>query len=418
MRSDSRDAGYRPRLIDRGISELLAAVPAVMLVGPRAVGKTTTALRHARTVVRLDREAEAIPMRADPDAALRGLPEPILIDEWQVVPEVLGAVKRSVDVDARPGRFIITGSIRADSSSRNWPGTGRLVRLMLYGLTVRERLGRSLGDLFLERLAAGRDVAPANDTPDLRGYVELALQGGFPELALVVPQSARRAWLESYVEYVLTRDVEDLGVHRDPGRLRRYLEAYAINTAGVVDEATLCQAAGISRPTAMAYERLLRDLVITEPIAAWTSNRLKRLVLAPKRFVVDPAIASAVLGVGVEDVMRDGFILGRIIESFVVSQLRPELAMAGSRPRLFHVRQQQGRLEIDLLAEVGARRVIAIEVKADAAPRADAARHIFRLRDEVGDAFVQGVVLHTGPRVYRLGERVIAAPISSIWAAD
>ena len=92
--------------------------------------------------------------------------------------------------------------------------------------------------------------------------------------------------------------------------------------------------------------------------------------------------------------------------------------MAGSRPRLFHVRQQQGRLEIDLLAEVGARRVIAIEVKADAAPRADAARHIIRLRDEVGDAFVQGVVLHTGPRVYRLGERVIAAPISSIWAAD
>lgn len=185
-----------------------------------------------------------------------------------------------------------------------------------------------------------------------------------------------------------------------------------------VGEATLCQAAGISRPTAMAYERLLRDLIITEPIAAWTSNRLKRLVLAPKRFVVDPAIASAVLGVGVEDVMRDGFILGRIIESFVVSQLRPELAMAGSRPRLFHVRQQQGRLEIDLLAEVGARRVIAIEVKADAAPKADAARHIFRLRDEVGDAFVQGVVLHTGPRVYRLGERVIAAPISSIWAAE
>src|SRR5437870_3409572 len=103
---------YRPRLADALLDELLAAFPAVMLVGPRAVGKTTTAARRAATIVRLDRPAEAGVFRADPDAALRGLREPILLDEWQAVPEVLGALKRSVDSQSRPGRFLVTGSVR------------------------------------------------------------------------------------------------------------------------------------------------------------------------------------------------------------------------------------------------------------------------------------------------------------------
>ena len=347
-----------------------------MLVGPRAVGKTTTAVRHARSIVRLDRDAEAIPFLADPDAALEGLPEPVLLDEWQVVPGVLGAVKRAIDADARPGRFLIAGSVRSDVDSGAWPGTGRLVRLKMYGLTVREQLERIARESLIERATSGQELVPADDTPDVRGYVELALRGGFPELALAIPQAARLVWLESYVEHLLTRDVEDVGTHRDAGRLRRYLEAYAINTAGIVDEVTLCQAAGISRPTAVAYERLLRDLVVVDPVAAWTTNRLKRLVLAPKRFLVEPAMVGAVLGMDADDVMRDGHVLGRLLESFVASQLRPELTVAGTRPRLFHVRQQQGRFEIDLLAEVGARRVIAIEVKASAAPRVDDAKHV------------------------------------------
>jgi hypothetical protein len=86
------------------------------------------------------------------------------------------------------------------------------------------------------------------------------------------------------------------------------------------------------------------------------------------------------------------------------------------RPRLYHVRQEQGRFEIDLLAELGGGRFIAIEVKADAAPSSESSRHLVGLRDRFGDSFVAGIVLHTGPRVYALGDRIVAAPISSIWA--
>jgi uncharacterized protein len=407
---------YLPRLVDGQIDALLAELPAIFLTGPRATGKTTTAARRAATIVRLDREPEAVAVRADSDAVLRGLREPVLLDEWQLVPGVLGAVKRAVDADPHPGRFLITGSLRGDLDGELWPGTGRLTRVPMFGMTVREQAGLGGGGVpFLDRVVAGTDLLPAMETPDLRGYVELALRGGFPEPSLRLGETARRAWLESYVEHLLTRDAEQVDGGRDPVRLRRYLGAYALNTAGVVDERTLFEAAGINRRTAQAYERLLTNLLVVEALPAWTSNRLKRLVLMPKRHLVDPALAGAVLGLDSNLVIRDGDLLGRLLDTFVVAQLRAELAVTTVRPRLYHVRQQQGRLEVDLLAELAGGRLVAIEVKADAAPSPDAGRHLGALRDRYPETFIAGVVLHTGPRTYRLGDRIVAAPISSLW---
>ena len=406
---------YLPRLVDARIDSLLTELPALFLTGPRATGKTTTAARRAATVVRLDREAEAVAFRADPDAALRGLAAPVLLDEWQVVPGVLGAVKRAVDADPRPGRFLVTGSVRGDLHGDLWPGTGRLTRVPMFGMTVREQHGLRGGVPFLDRVAAGADLLPAADPPDLRGYVELALRGGFPEPALRLGESARQAWLESSIENLLTRDAEQVDGGRDPVRLRRYLEAYALNTAGIVDERTLFDAAGINRRTAQAYERLLGNLLVVEAVPAWTSNRLKRLVLMPKRHLVEPALAGAVLGLDTTLVLREGDLLGRLLDTFVVAQLRAELAVSATRPRLYHVRQQQGRLEVDLLAELAGGRMVAIEVKASAAPSPDSARHLATLRDLYPETFVAGIVLHTGPRTYRLGDSLFAVPISSLW---
>jgi uncharacterized protein len=268
----------------------------------------------------------------------------------------------------------------------------------------------------LDRIVSGSDLRAAHDSPDLRGYVELMIRGGFPEPALRFGAEARRRWLESYVDHLLTRDAEQLDGGRDPVRLRRYLEAYALNTAGIVRDTTLLEAAGINRKTALAYERLLANLLVVESIPAWTSNRLKRLALSPKRYVIDPAIATAVLGLDVDLVMRHGDLLGRLLDTFVLAQLRAELAVTNARPRLYHVRQREGRLEVDLLAELGGGRLVGLEIKADASPGPDSARHLAALRDSHPDAFLAGVVLHTGPRTFSLGDRLVAAPISTLWA--
>lgn len=405
---------YRPRAVDQLIARLLAELPALLIVGPRASGKTTTTLRHAKSVVRLDHPAEAAAFRADPDAALRGLAEPVLLDEWQEAPAVLGAVKRAVDRDARPGRYLLTGSVRADLDAPTWPGTGRLVRVPLFGMTVAEQLGRSPAPL-LDRLARSEPLEVPADPPDLRGYVELAIRGGFPEAALKLSDDTRRRWLESYIDQLLTRDAARIEGARDPARLRRYFEAYAVNSAGVPTEKTILDGAGINRKTASAYERLLVNLAAVDSVPAWSSNRVKRLVRSPKRYLTDPSLLAGALRVDAAGVLRDGDLLGRMLDTFVTAQLRAELAVAETQPRLFHLRQEDGRREVDLLAESGGGRIVAIEVKAGASPQAEAARHLCWLRDSLGARFLAGVVLHTGPRVYSLGDRVLAAPIAALW---
>ncbi len=409
-------AAYTPRALDGAIGALFKQLPALLLIGPRASGKTTTAARHSASVVKLDIDAEAQAFRADPDAALRGFQEPVLIDEWQMVPGVLGAVKRAVDARPDPGRFIITGSVRAELDGEWWPGTGRVTRLPMFGMTIREQVGAIRGPSFVDRVASGGPLEPAPQTPDLRGYLDLVLQSGFPEPALRLNGAARQHWLDSYLDHLLTRDVALVESGRDPVRLRRYVEAYALNTAGVVDERTLFDAAGINRKTAAAYDRLLGNLFVTENLPAWTSNRLKRLVHGPKRHVVDPAIAGAALRLDTNGALRQGDLFGRLLESFVVAQIRAEVPVSETRPRLFHVRQQEGRLEVDVLVELGGGRLIAIEVKADAAPTAAAARHLVTLRDRFDQVFVAGIVLHTGPRTFSIADRIVAAPISTLWS--
>lgn len=388
----------------------------MLLIGPRATGKTTTAARYAAAIVRLDRPAEAAAFRADPDAALRGLDEPALLDEWQAVPEILGAVKRAVDADPRPGRYLLTGSVRAELDAATWPGTGRLIRLAMYGMTVREQLGRLDSPPFLDRLSGDQDLAVPPNPPDLLGYVELALRSGFPEAALRLSESGRIRWLDSYVDQVLTRDALQLESRRDPVRLRRYLEAYALNSAGIAEEQTLLEAAGINLKTAKAYEQLLMNLLIVEAVPSWATNRLKRLVLSPKRYVVDAALVAAILRLDVDGVLRDGNILGRLLDTFVAAQLRAELEIATTRPRLYHLRTKGGRQEVDLLAELGGQRVVGIEVKAHSAPDREAARHLFWLQERLGNKFLAGVLFHTGQRMFQLGERIIAAPIATLWA--
>jgi hypothetical protein len=406
---------YRTRLLDPLLEELLRDLPALLVVGPRATGKTTTAARHAGTIVQLERAAQAAPFEADADAALQELDEPILLDEWQVVPAVLGAVKRAVDSNPRPGRFLLTGSVRADIDAETWPGTGRVVRVDMYPLTVAEQAGSGTRPL-VDRLMDGEKLSPASEPPDLRGYVELALRGGFPEVALGMSGLARERWLDSYVDQLLTREALNLESGRDPQRLGRFFRAYALNSAGLVEDKTIYDAAGINRKTALAYLQLLKNLLVIDELPSWTSNRMKRLVKSPKRYLIDSALLGGALGVDVAAILRDGDLLGRLLDTFVVAQLRAEATVAVARPRMYHLRQEDGRHEVDIVAEIRGGGVMGIEVKASSAPTAYAARHLAWLRDQLGDAFVAGAVLHTGPATYSLGEKLVAAPISTLWS--
>ena len=385
MDSQSVQSEYIRRLADQLIVDIFAEFSVVSLLGPRASGKTTSLRRYAKTVIRLDVENVAEGFKADPDAALRGLPEPILLDEWQGAPEVLGAVKRSVDEDPSPGRYLLAGSIRSRDQFRSWPGTGRFVDVRLHPMNVRELRGMGSGASVFDRLFAANTkagelgLAAPDDPPDLRGYLDLAVRGGFPAAAMTDSDLARTRWLTSYIAHALSHDVQDLepGTKaRDRQKLETYFKAVALNSAGVLDHRTIYEAAEVAKATGEAYESLLRDLLLLELLPAWRSS------------------------------VRGGS-----------EALRPEAEVANPIVKLGHLRTQGGVREVDLVAEAGDGRVIGIEVKAGGASRSRRdSRHLAWMRDQLNDRFHAGIVFHTGPAIYALDERIFAVPIASLWA--
>jgi uncharacterized protein len=412
-------SAYLARLLDSELSEVLGAHPAVLVVGPRACGKTTTTRRLCRSALRLDVPAQATVVRADPDAALRGLDEPILIDEWQLVPEILGAVKRAVDDDPRPGRFVLTGSSQADLTASGWPATGRIVRLTMYPLIGRERHGDPTLPSLIDRiLGDGADAFGTDPVSgwDLRDYVAEALVSGWPEALRASTERARDRWLTSYIDHLVTREAPALGVARDPIRMRKYLQVIAANSAGAPTHKLLYDAADIGRPTAASYDDLLDTLLITHRVPAWAGNRMDRAMRLPKRYLIDPGLVASLLRVDNRRVLRDGDLLGRIIDTLVAAQLRAECALSVIGADMFHLRDANGRRDVDLLIEARDGRVIGIEVKATAAPTAADARHLEWLHDRLGSRLSAGLLFHTGPRVFKITDQVLAVPIAGLWS--
>lgn len=415
--SSSVEGIYLPRVLDQNLADRLDNFPALLISGPRAAGKTTSAMRLAASMLRLDTPAVAEVVRADPDAALRRMEEPLLLDEWQEVPTVLGAVKRAVDADPRPGRFLLTGSVEADLAAATWPGTGRVVRSVMYPLACREIDGAGDGGGLLPILLAGSldDVRVPPGAPDVDEYVDLALRGGFPEPVFRLSERLSREWYDGYVDQIVTRDAK-LVAGRRPALLRQYLEVLALSTAGLPADTTLFEGAGINKDTARGYDDLLQSLFVYEPVRAWLSNRLNRLLKRPKRYVLDVGVAAAAGRFDATAILGDADLLGRTLDTFVAAQIRPELVTVPGAPRLHHLRAEGGRRESDLVLDAGNGRIVGIEVKASSAPTSRDARHLAWLRDQLGDRFVRGVVFHTGPLPFELDERIWALPICAFWA--
>jgi len=402
--------------VDRILPELLESLPALSFVGPRACGKTTTATRYTKSIARLNREADAVLFRTDADAALTHLEEPILLDEWQEVPEVLDAVKQSVDDNPAPNRFILTASVSAVPRKR-WAGTGRITPIPMYPLTQREILGDDGTELFVDRVARN-DLSqlPPGPAATIVDYIAMAGQGGLPEAIRLQPRP-RAAWLNGYVAELMSRDIATAGADPDIAKLATYVQAMAVVSGCVVDESTILAAAQIGRKTASRYEALLQAIYFCDQVPAWRSNRLARLSALPKRFVLDTAVLMSTLRVSEATVLSDSALLGRVLETFVAMQLRPELTISEARPSWYHLRDYGGRHEVDFVLDYGQSRLVGLEVKATTAPDLSDARHLVWMRDNLGDAFLCGVVLHCGKHSFRLSDRVYAVPVSTMWAS-
>jgi predicted AAA+ superfamily ATPase len=410
------DSDYIPRYVDLALDLLLAELPALMLTGPRGCGKTTTAVQRVESVLRLDRPDEARAFRAAPDALLAAQTPPVLIDEWQAVPESMGAVKRSVDSHPTAGRFLLTGSVRARLDSAGWPATGRVTPLGMYGLTVAEIERQRLDASALDLLFGEQDpiVATLGSAPTLVDYLDHAVRGGFPN-AIDLTDFGRSAWYEGYVDQLIRHDVAALAEIRSSTGLHGLLHAVALNTAGLPALTTLAAASGLDHRTAKTYLAVLEDLRIIERVPAWTLNRMGRLVKTPKYHVLDPGLAAHLAGDTRPSLLKSNDRLGRLIDTFVFAQIRPLLSLTAPAVRAFHLRDGNQQREVDLILESAAGSVVGIEVKAADSVQTRDARHLSWLRDRLGDDFHRGIVFYSGANSYPLTEKIWAMPIARLW---
>ena len=404
-----------PRAIDRVVAdELLPVFPAILLVGPRGSGKSTSMTALADTVLDLSEPGTRLAAAEDPDGTLSAGRGTVLIDEWQEAPEILGAVKRAVDRDpARtPGRFIVTGSVRAAHQAATWPGTGRLIRLRMYGLTQAE-------------LGGDRDYNPidalfAMEQPVFRAsrlsrgdYLERIVAGRFPSVVKLSGRNRSR-WFGAYIEQLVERDARQLSEHKPrPNLVRSVLASCAARTGQELNKSATAADAGVDYRSAERIIGLLEDLSIVLRVPAWHAKRLKRLTLSPKIHLTDSGMAAYLLNVGAQELGRSPALIGPMFESFVVAELAAHLETAAEETGLFHLRNRDGR-EVDVVLESHGR-IVGLEVKSSRKVDRSDAKGLIWLRDRIGEPFHFGAVLYSGALPFRLVDRIWALPISALW---
>lgn len=415
---------YIRRVIDDELDELLAGLPAVAIEGPKAVGKTETAIQRAETVRRFDVPAQASLARAEPARAVSGDP-PVLLDEWQRVPEVWDAVRRVVDADPRPGRFLMTGSA-APENRETHSGAGRIVRLRLRPMSLAERRP-GLPTVRLRELLDGTAGPLEGETSlGLNEYAEEIVASGFPAIRPLVGR-ARRAQLDSYLARVVDRDFEEVGQPlRRPDTLRRWMTAYAAASSttatleSIRDAATPGEADKPARTTVIQYREALHRLWLLDPVPAWVPSRnyFSRLARPEKHQLADPALAARLLGVGVgtlveggegaATVPRDGTLLGHLFEALVTLSVRVYAQAAEADVK--HLRTKGGRHEVDLIVERPDGRVVALEAKLAGKVSDEDVRHLLWLRERMGGDLVDAAVVTTGPHAYRRRDGIGVIP--------
>ena len=417
--AESPPGAYIPRLVDRRLSDLLTAVPAVELRGPRGCGKTTTAERHARTCFYLDDPNDADLLRRDARASFEASEPPILIDEWQQAPEVLWTVKRIVDrAPAENGLFIITGSFRSTQAGQ-LPSTGRVVPLDMFPLTVVEKT-QTVAESLFDRLSAG-DPGDAASTLNTNDYIEMALASGYPRVMAMPSKTLRATALRARVEQTL--NVDSLLGRQDRVKLLEFARVYASHTGRVMPLTRLCEESGITRVTGREYLALMERTFLAHECPAFIPGGVSRVQKSPKRLLVDAGLAAAMWEGDAWTIRRSSDLRGRLMETFAAAQLRAEHDPRVSGYRLRHFRRDGGQ-EVDFVLDGGPRGVVGVEVKAGDRAGLHEARHLLWLRDQLGSRFAGGAVLHTGPRRPTVlsraaseseGGDIWSAPLATLW---
>ncbi|THF67325.1 ATP-binding protein [Pseudothauera nasutitermitis] len=405
------------RWIAPRIAEALLDTPAVLLAGPRQAGKTTLVRQFTGQGFRyltLDDELTLLSAREDPTGMIRSLDRAV-IDEIQRAPQLLLAIKASIDEDRRPGRFLLTGSANpmtlptvADSLA------GRMETLSLLPLAQGEIEGGATNWV---------DAAFGGALPEVKMFalgdelVGRVLRGGYPEAIARNSPRRRVAWTRQYIDAIIQRDVQDIAGIERLEQLPRFLRALAQTAGQMCNYSQLGGQIGLDGKTASRYVGVFEQMHLLKRIAPWARNQLSRMVKTPKLQFIDSGLLATLMDLGEERVTRDRARFGHVLESFVFGELLKHMTWANGDYQLMYYRDAD-KVEVDFVIEDTVGDLVGVEVKASATVQKSDLRGLRKLAGLAGDRFRMGVLLYDGKETLPLGKGLWAAPLSSLWGVD
>lgn len=409
------DAALYPRLIQARIQEALADTPVVLLAGPRQSGKTTLVRQMATALglryLTLDDATTLLSARQDATGLIRGL-DRVVIDEVQRAPQLLLAIKKSVDEDRRPGRFLLTGSANlmtlptaADSLA------GRMETLSLLPLSQSEIHGADAN--WVDAAFAGRLLKVT--VPILANALAGAvLQGGFPEAISRTTPRRRNAWARQYIGALIARDVPDVAEIDKLDQLPLFLRCLAHVAGQMCNYTQLGGQVGLDSKTAARYAGVFEQMYMLQRVPVWATNQLNRAVKTPKLQFIDSGLLATLIDLHTTSGQQDRTQFGHVLETFVYSELLKHTTTAEGSYKLLYYRDFD-RFEVDVVIENAAGRLVGVEVKAAASVNERDLRGLKKLASVAGPLFQMGVVLYDGTETLPLGDGLWAAPLSSLW---
>lgn len=407
----------KDRNMRHAVDTALKDTPVVLVNGARQTGKTTLvkeiAQRRKATFVTLDDHAVLDAALNDPAGFIAGMGDRAVIDEVQNAPNLFRAIKASVDRDRRPGRFLLTGSANVLVLPKLGDSlAGRMEILTLHPLAQDELAGRKGG--FIDAVFGARLPTTVLIGSDRSKVARRVFLGGYPEVLGRTDAARRRAWYRAYVTTILQRDVRDISHIADLTALPKLLTQLALRSGGLLNLADIGRGIDAPHSTLRRYIALLEATFLHTPLRAWTANRTKRLVKAPKVHLADSGFAAHLCGITSPADLAKNDRFGGLLETFAVGELTRMSGWSRLSVVPHHYRTEAGR-EVDVVLEDARGRVVGIEVKASASIGHDDLAGLKHLRETAGDKWVRGLVLHTGEGTTPFAKDLHAVPISALW---
>jgi len=399
------------------VDAALKDTPVVLVNGARQTGKTTLvkaiAKERGAAYVTLDDHSTLEAALNDPPAFIQGLGRMAVIDEVQNAPNIFRAIKASVDRDRKPGRFLLTGSANVLVLPKLGDSlAGRMEIIALHPFAQDELAGRKSG--FVDRAFAPRTLTGTSSILERKQVAALVVAGGYPEVMKRKDIARRRAWYGAYVTSILQRDVRDISNITGLTDLPRLLQVLAGRSSGLLNLADLSRTLDIPHSTLRRYMALLEATFLSTPLNAWSANRNKRLVKAPKLHLADSGFAANLSGLDTPTDVVGTPAFGPLLETFVVNELRKIAGWSKTQVKLYHYRTEGGR-EVDIVLEDARGRIVGIEVKAGMAVGTSDIAGLKDLKESAGDKWVRGILLHPGLGITPFAKDIHAVPLSALW---